>query len=154
MVSSFGISNSTAFAGRLNAPGFVFLVLGMFAVLPSLSAADIEFVTQELPWAIADKPYSPPPLAIRASGRCPSGGIGFSVVGGEVPPVTLDFLVRKRPVPPLIRSIYRPVYVASLAGKPSAARGLDKNWKMRVKMERETGFEPATSTLARLHSTS
>jgi len=80
--SSFGISSRAT----LNAAGFVLLVLGMFAVLPSLRAADIEFVTQELPWAIADKPYSPPPLAIRASGRCPSGGIGFSVVGGEVPP--------------------------------------------------------------------
>jgi hypothetical protein len=26
-------------------------------------------------------------------------------------------------------------------------------WLCRLKMERETGFEPATSTLARLHST-
>jgi hypothetical protein len=64
----------------------VFLVLGLGGVLCMAQAADIEFVTQELPWAIADKPYSPLPLEIRASGKCPLGGIGFSVAGGELPP--------------------------------------------------------------------
>jgi Viral BACON domain len=58
----------------------------VLAVARPLQAADIEFVTEELPWAIADKPYSPPPLEVRSSGKCPLGGVGFSVVGGELPP--------------------------------------------------------------------
>jgi len=49
-------------------------------------AADIEFITQELPWAIVDKGYAPPPLEARGSGRCPSGGISYALVSGELPP--------------------------------------------------------------------
>lgn len=62
------------------------LVLGLVGVLGVANGADIEFVTQELPWAIADKPYSPPPLEVRSSGKCPLGGIGFAVAGGSLPP--------------------------------------------------------------------
>ncbi len=65
---------------------FIAVVLGLACVLGSAAAADIEFVTEELPWAIADKPYSPPPLEVRSSGKCPLGGIGFTVVGGVLPP--------------------------------------------------------------------
>jgi hypothetical protein len=54
--------------------------------LASLRGADVEFVTQELPWAIVDKPYSPPPLEARTSGACTSGGIGYAVVSGVLPP--------------------------------------------------------------------
>jgi hypothetical protein len=54
--------------------------------LVPLAAADIEFVTQELPWAIADKPYAPAPLQVRSSGSCGHGGVGFTVVGGSLPP--------------------------------------------------------------------
>jgi hypothetical protein len=50
------------------------------------SAADIEFVTQNLPWAIADKAYAPPPLQVRSSGACGLGGVGYTVVGGVLPP--------------------------------------------------------------------
>ena len=62
------------------------IVLSLFSVLPPLDAADIEFVTPELPWAILHKGYAPPPLAARASGACPLGGISFAVVSGELPP--------------------------------------------------------------------
>ncbi len=64
----------------------VLMVLGLFFVLPPLYAADIEFVTQELPWAVLRKGYAPPPLAARASDACPLGGIGYAVVSGELPP--------------------------------------------------------------------
>jgi hypothetical protein len=51
-----------------------------------LHAADIEFITQELPWAVLHKGYSPPPLETRSSGACPLGGISYAVVSGELPP--------------------------------------------------------------------
>ncbi len=60
-------------------------VLLGFSVLPCI-AADIEFVTQELPWAVVDKPYAPPPLEIRSSGACPLGGVSYAVVSGVLPP--------------------------------------------------------------------
>jgi hypothetical protein len=63
---------------------FVSILLG---VLPRLMpAADIEFATQELPWAIVDRPYSVPPLSARSSGACPLGGVSFAVVSGSLPP--------------------------------------------------------------------
>jgi hypothetical protein len=67
------------------------LVFGvLFALTPFTStlarAADIEFVTQDLPWAIIDRPYSLGPLQVRSSGACPLGGVGYSVVGGVLPP--------------------------------------------------------------------
>jgi hypothetical protein len=55
-------------------------------LVPGLGwAADIEFVTQEIPWAIADKDYSPAPLESRASGACPLSGVGYAVVSGALP---------------------------------------------------------------------
>lgn len=65
---------------------WVLIVLCLFFVLPPLHAADIEFVTQELPWAVLNRGYAPLPLAARASGACPLGGISFAVVSGELPP--------------------------------------------------------------------
>jgi BACON domain-containing protein/putative Ig domain-containing protein len=62
------------------------IVLGLLFVLASLHAADIEFITQELPWAVLRKGYSPPPLETRSSGACPLGGISYAVVSGELPP--------------------------------------------------------------------
>ena len=62
------------------------LVLGLASVLSLAVAADVEFVTPDLLWAIADKPYSPPPLEARSSGACPLGGLGFAVVSGSLPP--------------------------------------------------------------------
>jgi hypothetical protein len=61
------------------------LVLGALGVLYPARATDIEFVTQDLPWAVVDKPYFPPPLEVRSSGACPLGGVGFSLVGGALP---------------------------------------------------------------------
>ncbi len=61
-------------------------LFGALAMIAPVRAADIEFVTQELPWAVIDRPYSFGPLEIRSSGRCPLGGVGYSVVGGALPP--------------------------------------------------------------------
>ena len=58
----------------------------MLVLRPPVRAADIEFVTEELPWAVVDKGYAPPPLEARASGACPSGGISYAVVSGMLPP--------------------------------------------------------------------
>jgi hypothetical protein len=60
--------------------------LALVAVLLPLKAADIEFTTPALPWAVVDRSYTPPPLAVRSSGACPLGGVGFSIVSGELPP--------------------------------------------------------------------
>jgi len=61
------------------------LLLTALVVLAPARAADIEFITQDLPWAIADKGYSPPPLESRASGACPLGGVAYAVVSGALP---------------------------------------------------------------------
>jgi hypothetical protein len=63
------------------------LVLAAFLVLPwPAHANEIEFVTDELPWAVVHKGYQAPPLEVRVSGMCPLGGVGYSVVGGAPPP--------------------------------------------------------------------
>ena len=67
------------------------MVLARFVLSPLLMllpvrAADIEFLTEELPWAIVDRGYAPPPLEARSSGACTSGGISYAVVAGELPP--------------------------------------------------------------------
>ena len=62
------------------------IVLELAWVLPPMWGADIEFVTQELPWAAIHRPYSPAPLESRSSGACPLGGISYAVVSGALPP--------------------------------------------------------------------
>jgi len=79
---SFALSEKTALCCMVLA----LLVLGIIGVLGPARAADIEFVTQDLPWAVIDKPYAPPALEVRSSGACPLGGVGYSVVGGLPPP--------------------------------------------------------------------
>ena len=79
---SFALSEKTALCCMVLA----LLVLGIIGVLGPVRAADIEFVTQELPWAVIDKPYAPPVLEVRSSGACPLGGVGYSIVGGLLPP--------------------------------------------------------------------
>lgn len=49
-------------------------------------ATEIEFVTVELPWAVAEKGYEAPPLEVRVGGSCPIGGVGYAVVSGALPP--------------------------------------------------------------------
>jgi hypothetical protein len=49
-------------------------------------STEIEFVTVDLPWAIAEKGYEAPPLEVRVSGSCPIGGVGYAVVSGALPP--------------------------------------------------------------------
>jgi hypothetical protein len=63
------------------------LVLSVILVLPAVSAArEIEFVTEDLPWAVVGKGYAAPPLEVRVSGMCPMGGVGYAIVGGSPPP--------------------------------------------------------------------
>ncbi len=62
------------------------LVLSTFVLASHATAADIEFVTENLPWAIADRPYSPPPLQSRGSGECLLDGVGYGIVSGVLPP--------------------------------------------------------------------
>ncbi|HEV1284406.1 MAG TPA: putative Ig domain-containing protein [Bryobacteraceae bacterium] len=47
---------------------------------------EIEFLTLELPWAVAEKGYEAPALEVRVSGSCPHGGVGYAVVSGKLPP--------------------------------------------------------------------
>jgi hypothetical protein len=63
------------------------LVLSFVLVLPEVvQAREIEFVTEELPWAVIGKGYTGQPLEVRISGMCPMGGVGYSIVGGLLPP--------------------------------------------------------------------
>src|SRR5438128_2072192 len=63
--------------------GLRFLVLASVSVLAW--AGDVEFLTTDLPWAAVGRGYSPPPLEVRVAGKCPSGGVGYSVVSGILP---------------------------------------------------------------------
>jgi hypothetical protein len=65
--------------------GLAILVLAALWV-PAYGAQELEFTASELPWAAIHRGYSPPPLEIRTVGKCASGGIGFSVVSGQLPP--------------------------------------------------------------------
>lgn len=60
-------------------------ILVLFVLLVP-ATTEIEFVTAELPWAIAEKGYEAPPLEVRVSGSCPIGGVGYAVVSGALPP--------------------------------------------------------------------
>src|SRR5712691_7889746 len=65
----------------------VLAALFVLAPVPALSQrTEIEFVTEELPWAVVDNGYSPPALEVRVSGMCPLGGVGYAVVSGAPPP--------------------------------------------------------------------
>jgi len=59
-------------------------ILILFALLVP-GRTEIEFVTADLPWAIAEKGYEAPPLEVRVSGSCPIGGVGYAVVSGALP---------------------------------------------------------------------
>src|ERR1700722_15677488 len=60
-------------------------ILILFALLVP-GRTEIEFVTEDLPWAIAEKGYEAPPLEVRVSGSCPIGGGGYALVSGALPP--------------------------------------------------------------------
>ncbi len=61
-------------------------ILVLFALLvPVAATTEIEFVTEDLPWAVAEKGYEAPPLEVRVSGSCPIGGVGYAVVSGALP---------------------------------------------------------------------
>jgi hypothetical protein len=63
----------------------LFAILVLYALLVP-ATTEIEFVTVDLPWAIAEKGYEASPLEVRVSGSCPHGGVGYSVVSGALPP--------------------------------------------------------------------
>jgi hypothetical protein len=50
------------------------------------ATTEIEILTVDLPWAIAEKGYEAPPLEVRVSGSCPHGGVGYAVTAGALPP--------------------------------------------------------------------
>jgi hypothetical protein len=60
------------------------LILVLLALV--VPTTEIEFLTSELPWAVAEKGYEAPPLEVRVSGSCPIGGVGYAVVSGALPP--------------------------------------------------------------------
>jgi hypothetical protein len=63
------------------------LVLALLLVLPQPAhGREIEFLTEELPWAVLQRTYVVPPLEVRVSGMCPLGGVGYTIVGGSPPP--------------------------------------------------------------------
>jgi hypothetical protein len=49
-------------------------------------AGDLEIAARDWPWAIVDRPYTPPPIEVLDGGRCPVGGVGFAVISGALPP--------------------------------------------------------------------
>jgi hypothetical protein len=68
-------------------PPAISVLLALFVPPAFLVAAtEIEFLTADLPWAVAEKGYEAPPLEVRVSGSCPHGGVGYSVVAGTLPP--------------------------------------------------------------------
>ena len=64
----------------------VFYSLLLVFLISPVATTEVEFLTQDLPWAIAEKGYEAPPLEVRVSGTCPSGGVGYTVVSGALPP--------------------------------------------------------------------
>jgi len=65
---------------------FALLVPLAVPFVTPLNTTEIEFVTVDLPWAIAEKGYESPPLEVRVSGSCPIGGVGYAVESGALPP--------------------------------------------------------------------
>jgi len=73
-------------SGALCMP-FSFSVLAVVVVLSwPAQGREIEFVTNDLPWAVVNRGYAVRPLEVRVSGMCPIGGVGYSIVGGSPPP--------------------------------------------------------------------
>jgi hypothetical protein len=62
------------------------IAISVLLVLFVPITTEIEFVTIDLPWSIAEKGYEAPPLEVRVSGSCPHGGVGYAVVSGAMPP--------------------------------------------------------------------
>jgi hypothetical protein len=62
------------------------LVAALLSPLLAAAAGEVELVTEELPWAVVDRAYLPAPLEVRVTGRCPAGGVGFTVASGTLPP--------------------------------------------------------------------
>jgi hypothetical protein len=62
------------------------IAISVLRILLVPVTTEIEFVTSDLPWAIAEKGYEAPPLEVRVSGSCPHGGVGYAVVSGALPP--------------------------------------------------------------------
>ena len=62
------------------------LILVLMTLFVPCFSTEIEFVTTDLPWAVAEKGYEASPLEVRVSGSCPIGGVGYAVVAGALPP--------------------------------------------------------------------
>jgi hypothetical protein len=62
------------------------LAVSLAAPLLLAAPGEVEMVTEDLPWAVVDRAYSPAPLDVRVTGRCPAGGVGFAIASGALPP--------------------------------------------------------------------
>src|SRR5580704_18554900 len=62
------------------------LLASVLSIQTLNGGAGMEFVTPELPRAALGKGYEPAPLEVRVGGACPLGGIGYTVMGGKLPP--------------------------------------------------------------------
>jgi len=67
-------------------PCLLLVLAALLVLVRPAPASEIEFVTEELPWAVVNRGYAAPPLEVRVSGMCPLGGVGYTVVGGSPPP--------------------------------------------------------------------
>jgi hypothetical protein len=68
-----------------SAPALWALLPALFPALRAAASGEVELLTEDLPWAVVDRAYSPAPLDVRVTGRCPAGGVGFAVVSGVLP---------------------------------------------------------------------
>jgi hypothetical protein len=67
----------------------IFVLIAAFVLelsRPLAWGVEIEFLTPDLPWAVAEKGYAPAALEVRVSGKCPLGGVGYTLAGGKLPP--------------------------------------------------------------------
>jgi hypothetical protein len=74
------------FTGGIRCKFLCILVLASSCVPAAPATSEVVFITEELPWAVPEREYSPTPLQVRVSGKCPAGGVGFEVVSGILPP--------------------------------------------------------------------
>src|SRR5215467_2225836 len=67
---------------RMRTIAQLLLMIGLVARPP---CAALDFGSAELPWAVVDQPYTPPPLRVYGTARCPAGDVTFAV-SGQLPP--------------------------------------------------------------------
>jgi putative Ig domain-containing protein len=74
-------------------------------LLPGSGSA-LDFSSPELPWAIIDRPYTPPALNVYGAARCPAGDASFTAEGALPPGLGITALGQITGVPSKI-GVYR-----------------------------------------------